>query len=151
MTTTTQEQLVKILAEFQNDDGKTSTEGLRAVQRGNQLYEIRSIPMFAAGIHLFDIVRCREFPAEDHCPVMTEIVTPSGYSTIGIAFAESTLDEQQADIIWSLHEQVAQLYYERASKTHCAVAFPSGDYESICQRLEFYKHKDEIELFEVLD
>src|SRR5262245_43196739 len=147
MASNTQEKFVKILAEYQDDDGVSSIEGLRAIALGNKLYEVRNIPIFASGVRLFDIVHCREFPNEDICPTIMEVVTPGGYETIGIIFPESVGGEQQAAIFESLSDKTANLFYERVSKTHIAIAISNEDSKEICQLLELYNQQGEIEFY----
>jgi len=147
----TQEQLVKIIAEFQDEDGVSSVEGLRAISLGNSLYEIRNIPMFASGLHLFDVVRCEESHNEENCPTVIEVVTPSNYKTIGIIFSDRLNDEQQGDVIWSLYNQIEDFHYARATETNCAVTFPVDDYMTIVSQLNSYQEEGQITLFEDLE
>lgn len=151
MASNTQKKFVKILAEYQDDDGESSMEGLRAIALGNQRYEVRNIPMLVSGVRLFDVVRCREFPNQDICPIIVEVVTPGGYQTIGIVFPESVKEEQQADIFDNLYAKAANLFYERVSKTHIAIAISNEDSHEICKILEAYKQQGEVEFYEILD
>jgi len=146
-----QEKIVKILAEYQDDDGKSSIEGLRAVSLENQLYEVRNIPVFASGVHLFDIVRCRELPDQDICPTIIEVVTPSDYQTIGVVFFESVQGEQQAEILSDLQNKSANLIYERATKKHMTIAMPNGESQEIFEVLESYKRQNKVEFYEILE
>ncbi len=130
MNTDTKEKIVKIIAEYQDE-----AEGLGAISLGKSLYEIHNIPMFASGLYLFDVVRCREDEASNLKPVILEVITPSNYSTIGIIFSDTLNGEQQGDIVWDLYKAFKNFYYERATDTNCAISFPKVHFEEICQRL----------------
>lgn len=132
-----EQSLVKILAEYKNDDGSTSMEGLRAVSLGDGLYEIQVIPVMAEGYHLFDIVRCKEFPNEDHCPEVTELVTHGGQQTVGIIFAEDMDDEKKVDVLWELNQRVTTNFnFLRISDTHCVISFHTDDHKKIVTLLD---------------
>ena len=145
-----QDQFAKVLAEFQNEDGTQNVEGLHAVPRGNGLYELRNIPLFASGYHLYDIVRCQEFDDKDVCPTIIELVTPSGHQTLGIIFADKTTGEEQADVLVDIHERFHNLVYARVTKTHCAFSFPSSDREEISRILADYVEHELISSYEEL-
>ena len=152
MKSNDEKTLVKILAEFQNDDGSSSMEGLRAVSLGGGLYEIQVIPIMAEGYHFLDIVRCREYPNEDHCPVVIELVLTSGQQTVGIIFNENIDDEQQVDLLWALNQHVTTSFnFLRVSKTHCAISFHSNDHEDIPKLLDSYAEQGKIASYEILE
>lgn len=152
MKADSEQSLVKILAEFKNDDGSTSMEGLRAVSLGEGLYEIRVIPLMAEGYHLFDIVRCKEFPDEDHCPVVTELVTSGGQQTVGIIFTEDVEDDRKVDALWALNQRVTTNFdFLRVSKTHCAISFHKNDNEQVTTLLDTYKEQGKIAGYEILE
>ena len=145
-------ELVKILGEFKNDDGSSSMEGLRATSLGNGLYEIKVIPIMTEGYHLFDVVRCKEFPNEDHCPVVTELVKRSAQQTVGIIFPQDIDNEQKADVLWSLQQQATVNFdFLRISKTHCAISFHISDSDKIFSLLKATQEKEKIQSYETLD
>ncbi|MEO6458394.1 MAG: DUF4265 domain-containing protein [Chloroflexia bacterium] len=124
--------LVKIWAAEPDNEGG---ESFWARPLGNSLYEIQNIVMFAPGLHPLDIVRCKE--VEDMLPEVIEVVSASGWKSVGIIFREDTsaTEDNHIDVMWTLRQHGCAS--EKAERLRFAFAIPpEADFEKILQFLQ---------------
>ena len=126
------EQLTKIVVDLPNH-WATGGVSMWAKPLGEDLYEIRNVPLYAYGLNFGDIVRAIE-PDPDKKPVVLELVRAGGHRTLRVSFTDSLSDAERPALMRSLNELKA--YFERGNASLFAIDVePDGDYEAVCDRL----------------
>jgi len=129
---TQDEQLCKVLVELPNH-WATNGESMWAKPLGEDLYEIRNIPLYAYGLNLLDVVRAIE-PAPDKKAIVTEVVRRSGHRTVRAIFPDSIPVPQRVALLESLGE--LRTSYEGKGSYFFAIDIePEGIYQAVCERL----------------
>lgn len=112
---------------------------LLAEPLGNDLYEIRTIPILTNALNFGDVVKAVALPSNP-TPLITEIVIPSGYRTLRIVFLKSVCEAAQREIIYSLHKW--QATHEAICDRFYAISVsPDGDIQAIRAYLDDLKRR----------
>ncbi|MDP9371920.1 MAG: DUF4265 domain-containing protein [Chloroflexota bacterium] len=128
-----EERLVKIVANLQGEESFAG-ESLWAKPLGNDLYELRSTPFSAHGLHFMDVVQAVA-PSPDRIPEVVEVVRRSGHRTIRLVFAPQLSADGRSQLVRKLNEMHA--YYERAgSGLYAFDVEPQGDYQAVRNQLD---------------
>lgn len=126
-------QLVQIWIEL---TGREYQEMLQATLLSESLFQIREIPFITDRVNYMDIVRCQE--AGETPRKVTEVVKPSGYSTIHLMFAEDTPKELIGQCIRALLQK--GVMYRRSGLRAFSINIPPEvDRSSITGYLEQLK------------
>lgn len=115
-------------------DARIESELFFAKPLGNDLYEVRSIPLLADEIDFGDVVRARD-DGTDATLRVVEVVKKSGHRSITVTFESSVTLEQQAVLLSEM--KLYRCGYQRGG-SHLVILDiePEGDAERVDDMLD---------------
>jgi hypothetical protein len=136
------ERLAKVSIDLPGDSS-VSVESFWALPLGDGLYELRNSPWLAYDLHFGDVVRA-EPDDPGALPRIREVVRRSGHRTLRVIFHESVSQEEELNLLKSLHRW--QGFHEHASGRYYAIDVgPEGDYGAVCDQLWQWEQEGKLE------
>lgn len=127
-----EDELEKVYVDLPNH-WAVSGESMWAKPLGNDLYEIQNIPFYAYGLNCLDIVKV-DSTDKTKKPLVLEVVEPSGFKTLRIAFFEGFNEEAQSGLFNELKQFKVEV--ERDHESYVALSIePEGDYDAVYDKL----------------
>lgn len=139
---TTKEELVKVHVDLPNH-WATGGETLWACQLGEDLYELCSIPFYAYGLNLGDVVQA--VPPEPHLkPQVLRVVRRGGHKTLRIAFRDDVECDRRQQLLHSL--EPLGIGFQGATRGYFALDLqPRTEVERVCDELDRWQAEGWIE------
>jgi hypothetical protein len=134
-------QLTKIDVELP-DHPRCRTEALWARPLGGDLYELRTIPCCAEGLHLYDVVGATP-DREGGVPRVVGVVRRGEHQVLLVAFSAQTGPGRRADMFRELRQW--RCLPEDFAGQLCAFAVePGGDYAAVCDQLHSWEQEGQL-------